>query len=143
MHACYAGLSTGRGSSACSCWLSAAALGNSSLLGLFPWPVWTPHIGIDTGLLHPPALSPPPFPNLKSPACCAPKQAIHENAHGLARYASICQANGLVPIVEPEILTDGTHSIEACAAATEAVLAAVYKVPPSRALPLQEPSQSS
>jgi len=54
--------------------------------------------------------------------------AIHENAYGLARYASICQENGLVPIVEPEILTDGTHSIEVCAAATERVLAAVYKV---------------
>lgn len=39
-----------------------------------------------------------------------------ENAHTLARYASICQMNGLVPIVEPEILPDGTHSIEECAA---------------------------
>ena len=39
-----------------------------------------------------------------------------------------CQENGLVPIVEPEILTDGSHSIEVCAAATERVLAAVYKV---------------
>lgn len=38
-------------------------------------------------------------------------QAIHENAYGLARYAVICQENGLVPIVEPEILTDGTHDI--------------------------------
>ena len=55
-------------------------------------------------------------------------QAVHENAYGLARYASICQENGLVPIVEPEILTDGTHSIDVCAAATERVLAAVYKV---------------
>ncbi|KAK9838491.1 hypothetical protein WJX81_002690 [Elliptochloris bilobata] len=53
--------------------------------------------------------------------------AIHENAYGLARYAQICQENGLVPIVEPEILTDGEHSIETCAAVTEAVLAAVYK----------------
>lgn len=55
-------------------------------------------------------------------------QAIHENAYGLARYASICQENGLVPIVEPEILTDGSHDIETCAAASERVLAAVYKV---------------
>ena len=54
-------------------------------------------------------------------------QAIHENAYGLARYAQICQENGLVPIVEPEILTDGSHSVEACQAATEAVIAAVYK----------------
>ena len=38
-------------------------------------------------------------------------QAIHENAYGLARYAMICQENGLVPIVEPEILTDGTHDV--------------------------------
>lgn len=53
--------------------------------------------------------------------------AIRENAHGLARYAQICQQNGLVPIVEPEILTDGAHSIDKCAAATEAVLAAVYR----------------
>ena len=37
--------------------------------------------------------------------------AARENAHSLARYASICQANGLVPIVEPEILCDGTHTI--------------------------------
>jgi fructose-bisphosphate aldolase, class I len=58
----------------------------------------------------------------------APSQlAIHENAYGLARYAAICQENGLVPIVEPEILTDGAHSIDKCAAVTEAVLAAVYK----------------
>ena len=54
-------------------------------------------------------------------------QAIHENAYGLARYAQICQENGLVPIVEPEILTDGSHSVEVCQAATEAVIAAVYK----------------
>ncbi|CAI0540899.1 unnamed protein product [Linum tenue] len=49
------------------------------------------------------------------------------NAQGLARYAIICQENGLVPIVEPEILTDGSHDIKKCAAATEMVLAAVYK----------------
>lgn len=53
--------------------------------------------------------------------------ATQENAHTLARYASICQQNGLVPIVEPEILVDGTHSIETCQAKTEAVLAAVFK----------------
>lgn len=53
--------------------------------------------------------------------------AITENAHNLARYASICQENGLVPIVEPEILSDGTHSIEACAEATERVMAGVMK----------------
>ncbi|EFA78442.1 fructose-bisphosphate aldolase [Heterostelium album PN500] len=53
--------------------------------------------------------------------------AITENAHTLARYAAICQENGLVPIVEPEILMDGTHSIEDSAVITERVLAAVFK----------------
>ncbi|XP_042010025.1 fructose-bisphosphate aldolase 5, cytosolic-like [Salvia splendens] len=53
--------------------------------------------------------------------------SIQQNAQGLARYAIICQENGLVPIVEPEILTDGSHDIDKCAAATETVLAAVYK----------------
>jgi fructose-bisphosphate aldolase class I len=53
--------------------------------------------------------------------------SIQENARGLARYASICQENGLVPIVEPEILMDGDHSIEVCAYHAERVLAAVYK----------------
>ncbi|KAL1556139.1 Fructose-bisphosphate aldolase 5, cytosolic [Salvia divinorum] len=53
--------------------------------------------------------------------------SIQQNAQGLARYAIICQENGLVPIVEPEILTDGAHDIDKCAAVTEAVLAAVYK----------------
>lgn len=53
--------------------------------------------------------------------------AIHENAYGLARYAVICQENGLVPIVEPEILVDGTHDINKCAEVTERVLAACYK----------------
>ncbi|GAM21360.1 hypothetical protein SAMD00019534_045350 [Acytostelium subglobosum LB1] len=53
--------------------------------------------------------------------------AITENAHTLARYAAICQENGLVPIVEPEILMDGTHTIEDSAVITEKVLAAVFK----------------
>ena len=52
---------------------------------------------------------------------------ILENANSLARYASICQANGLVPIVEPEVLMDGDHSLERAAFVTEKVLAAVYK----------------
>jgi fructose-bisphosphate aldolase, class I len=53
--------------------------------------------------------------------------AVRLNAEGLARYAIICQENGLVPIVEPEILVDGPHDIKTCAAVTERVLAAVYK----------------
>ena len=53
--------------------------------------------------------------------------ACRENAHSLARYASICQANGLVPIVEPEVLCDGEHTIEACAEASERAFAEVAK----------------
>mmetsp|Transcript_9064 Transcript_9064/g.7741 ORF Transcript_9064/g.7741 Transcript_9064/m.7741 type:complete len:215 (+) Transcript_9064:65-709(+) len=45
----------------------------------------------------------------------------------LARYASICQEHRIVPIVEPEILADGTHDIETCAYVTERVLTAVFK----------------
>ncbi|RZS28124.1 hypothetical protein BHM03_00061686, partial [Ensete ventricosum] len=52
--------------------------------------------------------------------------AIDANANGLARYAIICQENGLVPIVEPEILVDGPHDIAKCAEVTERVLAACY-----------------
>jgi fructose-bisphosphate aldolase, class I len=53
--------------------------------------------------------------------------AILENAHGLARYAAICQENGLVPIVEPEVLVDGTHDIDECATKSERVFSAVIK----------------
>lgn len=53
--------------------------------------------------------------------------SIIETAHTLARYAAICQENGLVPIVEPEILTDGDHTIETCAAITERVIAQCVK----------------
>jgi len=53
--------------------------------------------------------------------------AIHETAHTLARYGSICQQNGLVPIIEPEILQDGTHDIETCAKVSERVFSAVQK----------------
>jgi fructose-bisphosphate aldolase class I len=53
--------------------------------------------------------------------------AIYENARGLALYAAICQDNGLVPIVEPEVLMEGEHSIEVSAQVTQRVLAATYK----------------
>lgn len=53
--------------------------------------------------------------------------AIHENAETLAKYAAICQANGLVPIVEPEILMDGAHTIEVCQYWTEKTISACYK----------------
>lgn len=52
--------------------------------------------------------------------------AIEVNAHALARYAAICQAQGLVPIVEPEVLMDGAHTLERCAQVTEAVLHTVF-----------------
>ncbi len=52
--------------------------------------------------------------------------AIEVNAENLARYAAICQAQGIVPIVEPEVLLDGNHTIERCFDATEAVLHAVF-----------------
>ncbi|KAJ9600017.1 hypothetical protein L9F63_009681, partial [Diploptera punctata] len=54
-------------------------------------------------------------------------QSILENANVLARYASICQANRIVPIVEPEVLPDGEHDLERAQKVTETVLAAVYK----------------
>jgi len=53
--------------------------------------------------------------------------AIHENAVTLARYASICQNNGLVPIVEPEILMDGTHTSVQARDVTIEVLSVVYR----------------
>jgi fructose-bisphosphate aldolase class I len=52
---------------------------------------------------------------------------VKEQAWGLARYAGICQANGLVPIVEPEILMDGSHDINHCARVSEHVFATVVK----------------
>lgn len=52
---------------------------------------------------------------------------IAANAHALARYAAICQDAGLVPIVEPEVLMDGDHTIERCEEVTEWTLNAVYE----------------
>merc|ERR1712032_1373841 len=52
--------------------------------------------------------------------------AITLCVQNLAQYAVICQRQGLVPIVEPEIVPNGTHGIEACVAATEKVLAAQF-----------------
>src|SRR6187397_1447042 len=48
--------------------------------------------------------------------------AIHVNAHALARYAALCQAAQIVPIVEPEVLMDGDHDIDRCQQVTELVL---------------------
>lgn len=52
--------------------------------------------------------------------------AIEANAEVLARYAAVCQEQGFVPIVEPEVLMDGGHSIERCAEVTEAVQHEVF-----------------
>jgi fructose-bisphosphate aldolase class I len=52
--------------------------------------------------------------------------AIEANAHALARYAALCQEQQIVPIVEPEVLMDGAHSIERCEAVTDAVLQEVF-----------------
>ncbi len=51
---------------------------------------------------------------------------IEANAHALARYAALCQEGGIVPVVEPEVLMDGEHTLERCAAVTEEVLRAVF-----------------
>ena len=52
--------------------------------------------------------------------------AIKANAHALARYAALCQEQDIVPIVEPEVLMDGAHSLERCEEVTEAVLQTVF-----------------
>jgi fructose-bisphosphate aldolase, class I len=51
---------------------------------------------------------------------------VWTNAHALARYAALCQEAGLVPIVEPEVLQDGTHSLDESKTATGRVLQAVF-----------------
>jgi fructose-bisphosphate aldolase, class I len=52
---------------------------------------------------------------------------VHANAHALARYAALCQEEGLVPIVEPEVLMDGDHDIERCHEVTEYALKRLYR----------------
>ena len=51
---------------------------------------------------------------------------VEANAHGLARYAGLCQEAGLVPIVEPEVLMDGDHTLERCREVTESTLQVVF-----------------
>ena len=57
---------------------------------------------------------------LPSPMC------LNVNAHALARYAALCQEQGIVPIVEPEVLMDGSHTIERCEHVTSSILHAVF-----------------
>jgi len=52
--------------------------------------------------------------------------AIEANAHALARYAALCQEVSIVPIVEPEVLMDGDHTLERCEEVTDATLVAVF-----------------
>jgi fructose-bisphosphate aldolase class I len=51
---------------------------------------------------------------------------LYANAHALARYAALCQEASIVPIIEPEVLLDGDHTIERCFEVTEATLTAVF-----------------
>jgi fructose-bisphosphate aldolase, class I len=51
---------------------------------------------------------------------------IEANVHALARYAALCQEAGLVPIVEPEVLMDGAHTLERCSEVTEDALVALF-----------------
>ncbi|MFP6745249.1 MAG: class I fructose-bisphosphate aldolase [Alphaproteobacteria bacterium] len=55
------------------------------------------------------------------------RHCIHANAEALARYAALSQEAGLVPIVEPEVLMDGDHSLERCARVTEATQHVVFR----------------
>jgi fructose-bisphosphate aldolase class I len=59
-------------------------------------------------------------PEIPSGSC------LEANAHALARYAALCQEGGLVPIVEPEVLMDGDHTIERCFEVTEVTLHTVF-----------------
>jgi fructose-bisphosphate aldolase class I len=54
--------------------------------------------------------------------------AIKANAHALARYAALCQEAGIVPIVEPEVLMDGDHTLERCDEVTSTTLQTVFDV---------------
>lgn len=59
--------------------------------------------------------------DLPTAACLA------ANAHALARYAALCQEASIVPVIEPEVLLDGGHTIERCEEVTEAALRATYE----------------
>jgi fructose-bisphosphate aldolase class I len=53
-------------------------------------------------------------------------RCLYANAHALSRYAALCQEQGLVPLVEPEVLMDGAHTLEQCEEVTGLVLHAVF-----------------
>ncbi|PXY18850.1 class I fructose-bisphosphate aldolase [Prauserella muralis] len=54
-------------------------------------------------------------------------RAVRANVHALARYAGLCQEGGLVPIVEPEVLMDGSHSLARCQEVTTSVLESLFE----------------
>src|SRR5664280_2435342 len=58
--------------------------------------------------------------------CIPSRGCIEANAHALARYAALCQEAGLVPVVEPEVLMDGAHTLERCCEVTEDALRTVF-----------------
>jgi len=58
--------------------------------------------------------------------CLPSRGCIEANAHALARYAALCQEAGLVPIIEPEVMMDGEHTLERCFEVTEEVLRTVF-----------------
>jgi fructose-bisphosphate aldolase class I len=62
-----------------------------------------------------------------SGTCVPSYTAAHTNAHALARYAALCQAAQIVPIVEPEVLMDGDHDIDRCYEVTEFVLKETFQ----------------
>src|SRR3989338_6012857 len=64
---------------------------------------------------------------------------LHVNAHALARYAALAQEAGLVPIVEPEVLMDGSHSIEACFDVTKRTLERVFDELDKQSVPPEGP----
>jgi len=61
---------------------------------------------------------------------------LRANAHALARYAALCQEANIVPIVEPEVIMDGNHSIERCEEVTSAALERVFEALAAHAVPL-------
>jgi fructose-bisphosphate aldolase class I len=63
---------------------------------------------------------------------------LDANAHALARYAALCVENGLVPIVEPEVLMEGSHTIETCYEATQRAQTALFAALLSQRVPLEQ-----
>ncbi len=63
---------------------------------------------------------------------------LEANAHALARYAALCVEGGLVPIVEPEVLMDGPHTLERCGEVTERTLHAVFRALDAQRVPFEQ-----